>query len=112
MAVVLHFLYRALSDSPLREAIRNVIYYLDRFADTMGNAQKRDSAIRQIGEVLGWRRILIPTALIGWVIDFQVAAIRKMQKAAGTPNLHIEDGDSDAQSNPGGTQGTRFTGQE
>jgi hypothetical protein len=91
IAVVLHFLYRALSDSPLREVIRNIIYHLDRFADKMENAQKRNEAIGQVNEVLGWRRILIPRTLIGWIIDAEVAAIRRMQKATGAPNLHIEE---------------------
>ena len=111
IAVVLHFLYRSLSDSPLREAIRSVIYCLDKVADDMSNEKKRANAVQEINAVLGWRRILVPTVLIGWVIDFQIVAIRRMQRAAGTPNLHIEE-DEHAQSNPGGTQGSRFSGQE
>lgn len=111
IAVVLHFLYKALSDSPLREAIRGVIYHLDRFADKMDNEKKRADAIRQVNDVLGWRRILVPAVLIGWVIDFQVAAIRRMQRATGTPNLHIEE-DEHEESNAGGAQRSRFSGQE
>lgn len=112
LTVLLHFLYKALSDSPLREAIRSIIFQLDKIADEMENAAKRRSAIQQINEVLGWRRILVPAALIGWIIDLEVKAIRKMQKTADTPNLH-EEGDSDnAESNTSGTETTRFNGQE
>ena len=51
IAVILHFLYRPLSDSQLREAIRDVIYFLDEFADGMDNTQKRADAIRQFNDV-------------------------------------------------------------
>ena len=54
----------------------------------MENSEKRRLAIGQINDILGWRKILIPTALIGWIIDAEVAAIRKMQKSTDTPNLH------------------------
>jgi hypothetical protein len=46
------------------------------------------AAIQQINDVLGWRRVLVPAALIGWIIDAEVAAIRKMQAAADLPGLH------------------------
>lgn len=95
VAVILHFLYCALSDGLFREAIRSVIFEVDKFADRMENGQKRSEAIRQINEVLGWRRILVPGALIGWVIDAEVAAIRKMQRVSGTPNLHEEGSQND-----------------
>lgn len=88
LAVMLHFLYRSLTNGPLRDAIRSVIYELDKFADNMENSQKRSMAIQEINSLLGWRRILVPAALVGWVIDIEVAAIRKMQKATNTPDLH------------------------
>jgi hypothetical protein len=57
----------------------------------MSNVKKRADAIRQVNEVLGWRRVVVPAVIIGWVIDAEVAAIRKMQKTANTPNLHEEE---------------------
>lgn len=66
------FLYKALSDSSLRETLGNIIYQLDKFADEIEKAEKRRSAIQQI-------------------IDAEVAAIRKMQAATDTPNLHVEE---------------------
>lgn len=93
VAVVLHFLYRSLKDGPFRQRIYEVIYLIDEAADNMSNEQKKRKAIQEISEVFGWwRKIFLPNALLGWVIDLQVAAIRKMQKAADTPNLH-EDGE-------------------
>lgn len=92
VAVVLHFLYRSLKDGPFRQKIYEVIYLIDEAADNMSNEQKKRKAIQEISEVFGWwRKIFLPNALLGWVIDLQVAAIRKMQKAADTPNLHEEE---------------------
>jgi hypothetical protein len=88
LAMGLFVMYARLQDGPLRESVKGIIYELDRFADNMENADKRRFAIQQINEVLGWRKFIIPGALIGWVIDTEVAVIRKMQQATNTPNLH------------------------
>jgi hypothetical protein len=84
-------LFAKLPKGKTRERIRYAIYHFDRFADNMENEQKRRSAIQQVNEILGWRKVLIPSALIGWIIDTEVAAIRKMQETTNTPNLHEED---------------------
>ena len=91
IAMALFVLFAKLPHGKFRESIRDVIYHFDRFADNMENAQKRSEAIGQVNEVLGWRRILIPRVLIGWIIDAEVAAIRRMQRVTDTPNLHQED---------------------
>jgi hypothetical protein len=91
LAMALFVLFAKLSESKLKEAIRYIIFELDKFADEMENSAKRSSAIWQVKEILGWRQIMIPSALIGWVIDAEVAAIRKMQQATSTPNLHEEE---------------------
>jgi hypothetical protein len=90
LAMALFVLYAKMPESKIKETIRNIIFELDRFADNMENAEKRRTAIQQINEVLGWRRVLVPGALIGWVIDAEVAAIRKMQQTTDCPNLHEE----------------------
>ena len=91
LAMGLFVMYARLPESRLKESIKDIIFELDRFADSMENAEKRRTAIQQINDVLGWRKIIIPSALIGWIIDTEVAAIRKMQKATNTPNLHEEE---------------------
>lgn len=91
LAMALFVLFAKLPDGRLRESIRGVIFELDRFADNMSNADKRRRAIQEINDVLGWRRILVPAALIGWIIDAEVAAIRKMQAETDTPDLHKEE---------------------
>lgn len=91
LAMALFVLYAKLPNGRFRGQIQYTIYHLDRFADNMENEQKRRSAIQQVNEVLGWRRILIPAALIGWVIDAEVVAIRKMQAITDAPDLHKGD---------------------
>lgn len=81
LVMTLFVLYTKLSESVLKEAIRNIIFELDKFADEMENSEKRNVAIQQISQILGWKKIAIPTALIGWIIDTEVATIRKIQQA-------------------------------
>ena len=91
LAYGLHVVRNGLPEGKAKDAVQKVIYELDRIADNMSNPDKRRAAIQQINDVLGWRRILVPAALIGWIIDAEVAVIRKMQAATDTPNLHRED---------------------
>ncbi|HML33872.1 hypothetical protein [Sporomusa sphaeroides] len=91
LAMALFVLFAKLPDGRFRQAIHSIILELDKFADRMENEQKRRTAIQQINDILGWRRILVPAALIGWIIDAEVAAIRKMQAATDTPDLHKEE---------------------
>jgi hypothetical protein len=111
LAMALFVLFAKLQDGQMKESIRSIIFELDRFADNMENDEKRRTAIQQINDVLGWRRILVPGTLIGWIIDAEVAAIRKMQKATNAPNLH-EGENKNEESDIGGTQRTSITEQK
>lgn len=91
VAMVLFVLFAKLPDGSLKTSIQKIISELDRAADDMENADKRRSAIQQLNDVLGWRRILVPAALIGWIIDAEVAAIRRMQRVTDCPDLHKEE---------------------
>jgi len=112
LAMMLFVLFAKLPDGRLREQIRDSIFVLDNFADCMENEVKRAKAIQQVNDVLGWRRILIPSAIIGWIIDAEVAAIRKMQMATDTSTLHTGERDADEKGDFGGSQNTRFSGEE
>lgn len=112
LAMGLFVLFAKLKDGRLKESIRSIIFELDRFADNMENTDKRRVAIQQVNDILGWRRILVPGALIGWIIDAEVTAIRKMQSATDCPNLHNEEDNKNEKSNTSGTQTASFTGQE
>jgi hypothetical protein len=86
LAMALFMLFAKLPESRLKGMIRNIILELDKFTDEMENSEKRNRAIQQINEILGWRQFVIPSALIGWVIDMEVAAIRKMQQSIDSSN--------------------------
>lgn len=83
-AMALFLMSARLPHGKLREIIREIICQLDQLADNMEKSEKRAVAIQHINTILGWRGILVPSILIGWVIDCEVAAVRKMQKTAGT----------------------------
>ena len=90
LVLVLHIVYRGLTTGKAKDALQKIIYELDRYADDMENQQKRAMAIQAVMDLLGWRRIIVPKVLVGWLIDAEVAAIRKIQAATDTPNLHQE----------------------
>ncbi|SHI42568.1 hypothetical protein SAMN02745170_00363 [Propionispora hippei DSM 15287] len=90
-AMILFIIFAKIPNGRLKSIIRDIIFELDKLADTMENCQKREAAIQQITSILSWRSIMIPSALIGWIIDTEVAAIRKMQQTTQTPDLHEPD---------------------
>jgi hypothetical protein len=90
-AMLLFIVFAKIPNGRLKNIIRDIIFELDKLADTMENCQKREAAIQQITSILSWRSIMIPSALIGWIIDTEVTAIRKMQQATQTPDLHEPD---------------------
>lgn len=86
LVISLFVLFAKLPESSLKDKIWNIILELDKLADEMDNSEKRSKAIQKINGILGWRQIVIPTALIGWVIDMEVSAIRKMQESINSSN--------------------------
>ncbi len=81
LAMALFVLCAKLPESKLKGQICNIILELDNFIDEMENNEKRSRAIQRINEILGFWNIMIPSSLIGWVIDAEVATIRKMQQS-------------------------------
>ena len=94
-AMSLFVLYAKLPNGKLQGIIHNIIYRLDELADKLENEEKKAVAIQQINALLGWRNVIVPQKVIGWIIDSEVAAIREMQKATNTntPNLHDPESD-------------------
>ena len=52
---------------------------LDEFADNMTNADKRAAAVDKLQSLLSYRVIRLPRFVLGWIIDMQVAEIRRLQ---------------------------------
>ncbi|WP_425057603.1 hypothetical protein SCACP_21190 [Sporomusa carbonis] len=88
LALVVHIVYRGLPAGKAKDGLQTIIYEMDRHADDMENHEKRAAAIQAVMDILGWRRIIVPKVLVGWLIDAEVATIRKIQQATDTPDLH------------------------
>jgi len=86
LAMALFVLFARLLESRLKERIRSSILQMDKFTDKMDNREKRNRVLQQTREILGWGQCMIPSELIGWVIDMEVAAIRRMQEAINSSN--------------------------
>jgi hypothetical protein len=93
IAMIMFLIYAKSPEGKIKVFSQSVILELDKFADGMENSKKRSIAIQRINDFLGWKRLIIPSSLIGLIIDLEVSAIRKMQKATNTPDLHIDEED-------------------
>lgn len=86
-AAILFYIYGSQKeDTPLKRKIHAVIYQIDQAADHLSDPLKRAQAIMQVQQLLAWRRIFLPSPVIGYVIDTEVYLIHKL----GCPNLHDE----------------------
>ena len=91
-------LYLSNSSQTVQNAVTDIIYHLDHFADHMSNKEKRKEAINNVKDLFIWRAIPIPSFIIGIIIDLEVASIRKLQKDVEKykdPYLHQDDSDED-----------------
>ena len=77
-------------DSPaVRDALTQLLYHIDEQCDNMEIPAKRAQAIIAIQQLLGWRRLFLPTVVVGFVLDMIVKIIRR----TGLPDLHREVAD-------------------
>lgn len=87
---ILMRLFLKVDDGIIKQKLHDIIYKIDEFADKMENDEKQVIAIKRIEKLLGWRKIIIPSFLIGFIINVEVTTIRKLQTSTNTPNLHKE----------------------
>ena len=90
--------YLKCSNAKVQEAVRGIIYELDKVADEMSNKEKRKEAIRSVHDLFIWRTIPIPAFVIGIIIDLEVAAIRSLQKQIENekdPYLHEDESEEE-----------------
>ena len=71
----------------VKETLTQLLYLLDEQCDNMEVPAKRAQVIMGVQQLLGWRRLFLPTSVVGFVLDLIVRIIRK----AGVPDLHQED---------------------
>jgi hypothetical protein len=92
-AMALYVKAKGLPPGRFKTSLRIILFEIDRACDDMENSAKRAAAISQFQQLLFWPtinkwRIYPPAAVIGWVIDAEVAIIRKMQAAVDIEDLH------------------------
>ena len=68
----------------IKEHLTQLLYLLDEQCDNMVIPAKRIVAIMAVQQLLGWRRLFIPTVVVGFVLDMLVKCLRK----TGIPDLH------------------------
>ena len=68
----------------VKDALTQLLYLLDEQCDNMEIPAKRAQAIIAIQQLLGWRRLFLPTVVVGFVLDLIVKIMRK----TGIPDLH------------------------
>lgn len=95
-AMAIYVKARGLPPGRAKDQLRKILCEIDRCCDDMEVPAKRSLAISQFQQLLFWPtinkwRIYPPAAVIGWIIDAEVAIIRKMQAVTGVEDLHQVD---------------------
>ena len=86
---VVFLIYNRASNEVVVDIMKRFIYNLDEFADNMTNADKRNVAIEKLQGLLSYKLIRLPKFVLGWIIDMQVAEIRRLQaESAKDADLH------------------------
>ena len=89
-------IYQYKSTDSEQDSIKELIYFYDKFCDNMSKKEKKNEVVNAIRDLFVWKGIRIPTVIIGWIIDMEVASIRKIQKSISkNTNLHPDDCDGE-----------------
>lgn len=86
---LLAFVYRCRGDQAARDWLYLVLFTIDQGCDDLELPQKKREVVAQIMELLGWRRVIVPAALVSWCLSILVWTVRK----TGLPDLHNENGE-------------------
>ncbi len=91
--MALYVKIKGLPQGRFKTALHKILFEIDRGCDDMEIPAKRLLAISQFQQLMFWPtlnrwRIYPPAAVIGWIIDAEVAIIRQMQVATGIDDLH------------------------
>lgn len=95
-AMALYVKMRGLPPGRFKTALHKILYEIDKGCDEMEAPAKRAKAISDFQQLMFWPvinrwRIYPPAAVIGWIIDAEVAIVRRMQAATGIDDLHQAD---------------------
>ena len=75
----------------VKTALTQLLYHIDEQCDNMEIPAKRAQVIMAVQQLLGWRRLFLPTVVVGFVLDMIVKIMRK----TGIPDLHKTEASQD-----------------
>jgi hypothetical protein len=85
---VMVWAHRRVSNPDVKEVLEYVLKYCDKFCDTVEFPARRAKAIMGFQSILGLgiagKRIYLPTVIVGWILDGEVAVLRWLN----VPDLH------------------------
>ena len=76
--------YNNVDDPEIKSHVTALLYLVDEQCDNLEVPAKRILVIIALQQLLGWRRIFLPTIIVGFVLDIMLAIVRKI----GCPDLH------------------------
>jgi hypothetical protein len=79
-------LYAHIDNPKVKKHLEWLLYCVDEECDDLEIPAKRALAIMAVQQLLGWKRLFLPTVVVGFVIDLIVKIVRKI----GVPDLHQE----------------------
>ena len=83
------YFYEKNKNPVTHDILREIIYYLDEFADDMSNKEKKEAAIAKFSETINVKGVKIPKVVVGWIVDAEVHHIRYLQEnCSKESNLH------------------------
>lgn len=86
---VMSRVYEHRSIPAVQDFLGGVLFAVDEECDHLEVPAKKAEAVRQILDLLGWRRIIVPAALVSWCLTFLVWLTRRTH----VPDLHKDEQD-------------------
>jgi len=77
-------LWQHVDNPKIKEHLQILLYFVDEQCDEYEIPARRIAIIMAIQQLLGWKRLFLPTIVVGFVLDVLVKVIRKI----GVPDLH------------------------
>lgn len=77
-------IYNRAENPEIKARVAALLYMLDKQCDSLEVPAIRTQVILGLQQLLGWKRIFLPTLVVGFVLDIMVLIVRRM----GCPDLH------------------------
>lgn len=78
--------WKQIDNPKVKTHLEQMLYIVDEQCDNLEIPAKRIQTIMAIQQLMGWKRIFLPTVIVGFILDVVVKTVRKI----GVPDLHQE----------------------